>query len=135
MYILDTNVVSELRKGDRADRNVVKWAQSVDAGTLFISPITVMEIEIGILRLNKDKAQQEIFRKWFEEQVLMTFSERIIPIDHKVARACAQLHIPDCKSDRDALIAATGIAHQMTVVTRNIQDFNGTGVKLLNPWD
>jgi predicted nucleic acid-binding protein len=135
MYILDTNVVSELRKSDRADKNVVRWAQSVDASTLFISPITIMEIEIGILRLNKDKSQQEILRKWFEEQVLITFSERIIPIDQQVARACAQLHIPDSKSDRDALIAATGIAHQMTIVTRNIQDFNGTGVKLLNPWE
>jgi len=93
-----------------------------------------MEIEIGILRLNKDQAQQDILRKWFEDHVLVAFAERIIPIDESVARVCAKLHVPDMKSDRDALIAATGITHQMTVVTRNTQDFDGTGVKLLNPW-
>jgi len=134
MFILDTNVVSELRKGAKADAKVITWAGSVDASTLFISPITVMEIEIGILRLNKDQAQQDILRKWFKDHVLVAFAERIIPIDESVARVCAKLHVPDMKSDRDALIAATGITHQMTVVTRNTQDFDGTGVKLLNPW-
>jgi len=111
MYILDTNVVSELLKSDQADKNVVRWAQSVDASTLFISPITTMEIETGILRLNKDKSQQDILRKWFEEQVLITFSERIILIDQRVARVYRQHHIPDSKSDCDALIAASGITH------------------------
>lgn len=135
MYILDTNVVSELRKGDRADKNVVAWAKSVDASTLFISAITIMEIEIGILRLNKDHGQQEVLRRWFESHVLVTFSDRIIPIDERVARICANLHVPDKKSDRDAFIAATGLAHQMTIVTRNIQDFDGSGVGLLNPWE
>ena len=138
MFLLDTNVVSELRKAKsgRADRNVVSWAKSVSSGSLFISAITVLEIETGILLVErKDPQQAAVLRSWLNLHVLPAFSERTLPIDVAVALRCAKLHIPDPRSDRDALIAATALVHGMTVVTRNIADLVPTGVEILNPWD
>lgn len=137
MYILDTNVISELRKaGNRkADGNVVQWAGSIPTASLYISVVTILEIETGILQLERrDPDQGGILREWFETHVLRAFENRILPIDETVARQCARLHVPDPKSERDSLIAATGLVHGMTVVTRNIRDFEQTGVKLLDPW-
>lgn len=137
MYLLDTNVVSELRKAGtgRADPAVTRWAASVDPATLHLSVITVMEIEIGILRLaRKDGAQGELLRNWLERQVLTAFAGRILPVDPAVARRCARMLVPVPKADRDALIAATAQAHGLTVVTRNTADFQATGAELLDPW-
>lgn len=137
MFILDTNVVSELRRAGqgKADENVIRWAKSVDATNLYISVITVLEIEAGILQVERrDTKQATILRNWFENHVLKAFENRILPIDEAVASRCAQLHVPDPKSERDALIAASALIHGMTVVTRNTKDFDQTGVKLLDPW-
>jgi predicted nucleic acid-binding protein len=137
MLILDTNIVSELRKVNRgtANSNVIAWANSVDAADLFVSAITIMELEIGILSVTRKDAQQgALLREWFDLRVLPEFSKRILPIDTAVAQRCAQLHVPDKRSERDALIAATALVHGMTVVTRNIADFEYTGVMLINPW-
>lgn len=137
MFIVDTNVVSELRRAGqgKADENVIRWAKSVDATNLYISVITVLEIEAGILQVERrDTKQATILRNWFENHVLKAFENRILPIDEAVARRCAQLHVPDPKSERDALIAASALIHGMTVVTRNTKDFDQTGVKLLDPW-
>lgn len=138
MYVLDTNVVSELRKAKtgKADKNVVAWAQSVLPSSLFLSAISVLELETGILLIERrDVAQGHMLRQWLETQVLPAFAERILPVDTAVARQCATLHVPDPRSDRDALIAATALVHHMTVVTRNVDDFKPTGVALLNPWE
>jgi toxin FitB len=138
MFLLDTNVVSELRKvrAGKADPNMAAWAERVDAAELFLSAITVMELELGVLSLErKDASQGAILRTWLEQQVLPEFSGRILPIDSVVALRCARLHVPDRRGERDALIAATALVHGMTVVTRNIVDFQHTGVPLLNPWD
>jgi predicted nucleic acid-binding protein len=138
MYLVDTNVVSELRKKNagRADQKVVKWSQSIATQSLFISAITIMEIEIGILAMaRKDPLQGNHLRMWMDSQVMPFFNGRILAMDTAVAQACAHLHVPDKKSERDAIIAATASVHNMTVVTRNIADFEGTGVKLFNPWD
>lgn len=138
MYMLDTNVLSELRKtgSGRVDANVVAWAGSVDAADLFISVITILELELGILLVErKDRAQGAILRSWLEGRVLPEFSERTLPIDIAVARRCAQLHIPDKRGERDALIAATALVYGMTVVTRNVADFVPTRVPTINPWD
>ncbi len=138
MYLLDTNVVSELRKAKagKADKNVIAWAASVSANSLFLSVITILELEIGIqLVERRDSTQGILLRAWHEGQVLLAFSGRIIPVDVLVAQRCAKLHVPDPCSDRDALIAATALVHGMTVVTRNIADFQATGIELLNPWD
>ncbi|WP_222941858.1 type II toxin-antitoxin system VapC family toxin [Xenorhabdus indica] len=138
MYVLDTNVVSELRKirAGKADPNVAAWAENVDAADLFVSAITIMELELGILLIErKDAAQGVILRAWLEQHVLPEFSERTLPVDTAVAQRCARLHVPDRCSERDALIAATALVHGMTVVTRNVADFQSTGVTILNPWE
>jgi len=137
MYLLDTNVVSELRraKTGKADRNVLSWAKSVAASRLFLSVISVLELEIGILLIERRDAHQgALLRSWMEENVLPTFDGRILAVDMSVAQRCAALHVPDPRSDRDALIAATALVHGMTVVTRNTGDFESTGVAVLNPW-
>lgn len=137
MFILDTNVISELRRaGDgRADPNVLSWLAAGDASQLFISAITVMELEIGVRRVERrDAAQGMLLRRWLDERVLVEFKDRVLAVDKPVALRCAGLHVPDPRSDRDALIAATALVHGFTVVTRNTSDFAATGVAVLNPW-
>jgi len=136
MYLLDTNVISELRKGSRANSNVVSWADSINSKAMFISVITVMELRMGILNLaRKDTHQSDILGSWLDNSVIPAFTERILPVDLQIANQCASLHIPDPRSDRDALIAATALTYGMTVATRNIKDFHATGVRFVNPWD
>jgi toxin FitB len=137
MFVLDTVVVSELRKVrlGKADANVAAWAQRVDAAELFVSAITIMELELSVLSMErKDAAQGAALRAWLEQQVLPEFSERTLPVDAAVAQRCARLHVPDKRAERDALIAATALVHGMPVVTRNVADFKPTGVALINPW-
>ncbi len=138
MFVLDTNVVSELRKVrlGKADLNVAAWAQSVDAADLFVSAITIMELELGVLSVERrDATQGAMLRAWLEQHVLPEFSGRTLPVDTAVAQRCARLHVPDKHGERDALIAATALVHGMTVVTRNVADFKPTGVALVNPWE
>jgi predicted nucleic acid-binding protein len=138
MFILDTNVVSELRKAKagKANANVVAWAASQDPAALFLSAITLLELEMGVrLAERRDSAQGAILRVWMADRVLPAFEGRVLPVDGPVALCCAALHVPDPKSDRDALIAATGIIHAMPIVTRNVTDFEPTGVKIINPWE
>lgn len=138
MFVLDTNVVSELRKVrlGKADANVISWTESVDATDLFVSAITIMELELGVLSIErKDATQGGMLRLWLEQQVLPEFSGRTLPVDTAVAQRCARLHVPNKRGERDALIAATALVHGMTVVTRNVADFQHTGVALINPWE
>ena len=137
MFLLDTNVISELRKAKagKADLNVTAWVRAIPAGSLFLSVIVVQELEIGVLLAERrDPAKGAILRTWLDDHVLPSFSERILPIDTAVARRSAALHVPHLRSVRDGLIAATALVHGMTVVTRNLADFAPTGVPLLNPW-
>lgn len=137
MFVLDTNVVSELRRvrAGRADKNVSIWADGVDYGELYLSVITVHELDLGVLLAERrDSRQGGILRRWFDQQVLPAFDGRILPIDIKVVRCSARLHVPDPRPLRDAFIAATALVHGMTVVTRNVSDFRATGVAILNPW-
>jgi len=136
-FLLDTNVVSELRKvrTGKADKRVAKWADSVSATDLYLSAISVQELETGVLLVErKDVAQGRMLRTWLEEHVLPAFSGRILPVDETVARRSAALHVPDPAPVRDSLIAATALVHGMTVVTRNVSDFEAMGVTLLDPW-
>ena len=138
MYVLDTNVLSELRKVrlGTADANVAAWAESVDAAALFVSVISVMELELGVLAIERrDATQGAMLRAWLDLQVLPEFAERTLPIDTAVAQRCARLHVLDKRGERDALIAATALVHGMVVVTRNVADFKPTGVVTVNPWD
>lgn len=137
IYLLDTNVLSELRKaGDgKADAQVVAWLSGMDATTFYISAITLMEIELGILRVaRRDPAQGAMLRNWMDRHVLPEFTDRTVAVDTAVALRAASLHVPDPRPERDALIAATALVHGMTVVTRNVADFVPTGVAVLNPW-
>ena len=137
MYLLDTNVISELRKlGDgKADARVTAWVSKRDAISFYISALTLMELEIGILRMERrDTMQGERLRTWMERHVLPEFQERTLPVDSAVALKCARLHVPDPRSERDALIAATAIVHGMTVVTGNVADFKTTGAEVIDPW-
>lgn len=138
MYLLDTNVVSELRKAKagRADAGVTAWASAVPAVALFLSAISILELERGVLLIERrDAGQGTVLRTWLENHVLPAFQGRVLPVDASVARRCAALHVPDPRSERDALIAATALVHDMTVVTRNVSDFAATGVAILDPWD
>jgi predicted nucleic acid-binding protein len=135
MYLLDTNVISELRKAKKTHQNVKKWAEPLPSASLYISVISVLELEIGILLIDRrDKEQGAILRAWMDGHVLPTFSGRILAIDTAVAQRCATFHVTDPRSDRDALIAATALVHGLTVATRNVADFERTGVVVLNPW-
>jgi toxin FitB len=137
MYLLDTNVVSELRKirHRKADVRVAAWAESVDAAELYLSVITLQELEIGVLFVERrDSKQGAILRQWLQEQVMPAFAERILSVDTVVAQRSASLHVPNPRPVRDGIIAATALVHSMTVVTRNLADFEPTGVKTINPW-
>lgn len=137
MFILDTNVVSELRKVrlGKADERVARWADSVPATDLYLSVITIQELEIGVLLAERrDPVQGALFRTWLNSYVLPAFAGRVLPVDTAVAQRSARLHVPDPRPVRDGLIAATALVHGMTVVTRNIADFEPTGVRTLNPW-
>ena len=138
MYLLDTNVVSELRKAKsgKINQRVLVWANKVSTSSLFLSVITILELETGVLLVERRDAEQgRVLRSWLDTHVLPAFSNRILPVDTPVAQHCAKLHVPNPRSDRDALLAATALVHGMTVVTRNVDDFSYAGVKILNPWE
>lgn len=137
MYLLDTNVVSELRKAPtgKADPNVIKWASNTHPEMLYLSVITVLELEMGILLMERrDQHQGSLLRRWLEHQVLPAFDGRILSVDTAVARKCAELHVPDRRAERDATIVATALIHRMKVVTRNVADFDQSAIEIVNPW-
>lgn len=133
MFLLDTNVVSELRRRGQAHPAVRAWAESVPSADLRLSVITALELDIGVrLKARTDPDQAARLAAWVE-RVLTRYP--VLAVDLPVARRAAVLHVPDPRPERDTLIAATALVHQLTVVTRNVRDFEATGVTLLNPWD
>jgi len=137
MFLLDTNVISELRKAPagKANARVIAWAKREDESTLFLSVITLMELEVGALQMERRNPRQgAVLRRWVNEFVEPVFAGRILPIDQEVAKRCASLHVPNPCSYHDSLIAATGLVHALTIVTRNTRDFSSTGALYLNPW-
>jgi toxin FitB len=130
-------VLSELRKvGDgKADPNVTAWISAQDSRDLYVSVITILELARGILSIQRrDNDQGSRLRPWMDSRVRPEFAGRMISIDEVIATRCAHLHIPDRRNEADALIAATAIVHRLVVVTRTIQDFQGTGAVLVDPW-
>lgn len=137
MYLLDTNVISELRKAGtgKADRNLKAWAKTVPAESMFLSAVTILELELGTLLMERrDPRQGAVLRWWLENRVLQAFAGRILVVDIPVAQRGAALQVPNPRPYRDSLIAATALVHGMTVATRNVKDFAPTGVSVLNPW-
>ena len=135
MFILDANVISELRQGKTAQSMAVRqWACAQTSNQLFLSSITLLELELGIQALErKTSPQGSALRAWLAG-VRAAFAGRILPFAESTVPVCAALHIPNPRSERDAMIAATALEHKFTVVTRNVSDFKATGVALLNPW-
>ncbi len=132
MFLLDTNVISELcRAGDaKVDGNVIPWLASENAASFFISAVTIMELELGIPRVERrDVGQGARLCIWMDNHVLPEFSERTLPVDAVVALRCARLHVFDPRAEREAYIAATALVHGMTIVTRNVVDFEPAGFK------
>ena len=137
MYLLDTNAVSEMRKvaAGKADPFVARWVTAIEPGALFVSVITIEELEIGTLRIERrDAAQGALLRRWIDAQVLPAFVGRILPVDLVVAARAARLQVPYPRPIRDAYIAATALVHGLTVVTRNVADFSACGAQVVNPW-
>lgn len=138
MYLLDTNIISELRllPKNRANANFVAWAsQFPDDRIFYINSVVVMELERGVmLKQRKDPEQGNILANWLYNEILPSFSGRILNIDKAVAHVCSSLHVPNPKPENDAWIAATAIAHGMTLVTHNVKDFNGINVDIIDPF-
>jgi len=132
-FLLDTNVVSEIRK-KAPDRGVATWFASVPADKLFLSVLIVGEIRQGIARLvRRDPAQAEIFERWLSE-LGDGYGDRIVPITVRIAEAWGRLNVPDTVPVVDGLLAATALVHDWTLVTRNVNDVTSTGVRLLDPF-
>jgi toxin FitB len=135
MFVLDTNVISELRQGkSNSSSEVRRWAASQASGRLFLSAITILELELGVQALERRTPPQGSALRTWVNGVRLAFAGRILPFTDATAPLCAALHTPDPRSERDAMIAATALEHKFTVVTRNVADFEGTGVLLVNPW-
>jgi predicted nucleic acid-binding protein len=137
MFLLDTNVVSEVYKGNRhtADPRVLAWEKSVALDELFLSVVTLFELEAGVLRMERrDAFEGARLRALLNLRIVPGFADRILYVDTRVAQRCAHLHVPDPAPFRDSLIAATALVHGLTVVTRNVRDFEPTGVRIVNPW-
>jgi predicted nucleic acid-binding protein len=138
MFVLDTNVVSELRKAKagKANEGVVDWAQSVPPALMFLSVISLQELEHGVLLAERrDPSKGKVLRDWLDGSVVPTFAERMVPVDAPVAIQAAALHVPGPAPDRDALIGASALVHGMAVVTRNVTDFEHfAGVEVIDPW-
>lgn len=135
--LLDTNVLSELRKvaTGKADDRFAAWSRKTDVTACWLSVINIQELEIGVcLAERRDNHGGAVLRDWLEQQVLVTFQDRILPVDLAVVRQSARYHVPNPAPVRDALIAATAVVHGLTLATRNISDFQRSGVELINPW-
>ena len=134
-YLLDTNVVSALRVRGR-NVAVEAWATFVPLGDQFISAFTVAEIERGVVAKERTDARQgAVLRRWFEDNVLPAFADRVLPFDLPAARILAGYRVPEHAPFDDALIAAVAESAGLTVVTRNVRHFEPLGVPVLDPWD
>lgn len=138
MYLLDTNVISEIRriKQGKCHPNVANWVNVIPEDLMYTNAVVMMELERGVLAIErKDKKQGENLRNWLDNIVKPAFDGRILTVTAKTAEICAKLHIPDFAPENDAWIASSALEHHLILVTRNVQDFARTGIKLFNPFE
>lgn len=138
MYLLDTNVISEIRrlKHGKCHPSVAQWVSKTSEALMRTSVIVMMELERGVLALERKNPEQgKVLRTWLENQVKPSFLGKVLPIDEKTAEICAKLHIPAHAPENDAWIASSALQHKLILVTRNVADFKQMGVKLFNPFD
>ena len=134
-FLLDTNVVSEVRKGVRADRRVMGWLEEVDADDLRLSVLVLGELRQGVERLrSRDVVSARHLDRWLHG-LAERYAGRILPIDEPVAQLWGRLNVPDPLPAVDGLLAATALVHDLTLVTRNTRDVARTGVRVLNPFE
>jgi len=136
MFLLDTDVLSASRRPEKADPELASWVARTDPRTMFLSAVSILEVEIGALRLSRrDPARGAELQHWIRDRILVQFKDRIIPFNELVALRCAEFHVSRTPPERDAMIAATALDKRLTLVTRNVRDFRPLGVPLLNPWE
>ena len=134
-FLLDTNVVSELRRGAKCDARVAAWQAAHSPSVCHLSVISLMEIRLGIeLVRRRDPKHGEILQSWYDTKVRSAFSKRTLPVTPEIAEKCAELHAERTRPFRDSLILATALSHNLTVVTRNTKDFSDSAARILNPW-
>lgn len=136
MFLLETDVISTLRRPETAPSGLLAWARTTPVTDLYVSVMSVYELELGVQRIERrDPAQGHVLRRWLSGQVMPRFRDRVLTIDDVIAARCAALQVPDPRSERDSFIAATALVHRCTLVTRNVRDFEPMGVAILNPWE
>lgn len=138
MYLLDTNIISEMRKvkSGKANPNLTAWLAQQDSNSFYTSAVVMMELERGILGIErKDPQQGRALRAWFDSMAAALLAGRVLPINETTAAICAKLHIPDRSPENDAWIAATARQYGLTLATRNTKDFEPMGIRLCNPFE
>lgn len=136
MFLLDTDVVSALRASAEKDAKLVEWADQQQVFNLYISAISILELKLAILEKRKNNsAHGEKLNTWLQQQVLPAFKGRIVAFDGEMAEYCAALHVPNPKSERDAMIAATCIVNNMSLVTGKPADYRHIKINTINPWE
>lgn len=137
MHLIDTNIISELTKGNNANRGVIEFFYNVKATNekCYLSVVTIGELlrGVGMLRHRNDVKQANALQEWIDS-IISEYSDKILPIDDEVAAIWAELRVPHHENILDKFIAATALLHSLQVVTRNTKDFEKTGVRVINPW-
>lgn len=134
-FLLDSNVLAELRRARRGNQRAIVRVEAFPRNLQFISVITLLEVTQGVIAKERtDPVQGARLRIWLDNVIRPNFSGHTLPVTERVAMLCAELHVPNPRPKYDALIAATALVHDLTVVTRNVQDFAAMGVDILDPW-
>jgi toxin FitB len=133
-YLLDTNVIAELRKGRRADARMTAWLEPIEPDQIYLSVLTIGEVRRGIDSVRRrDAAAARALERWLR-RLLAEHADRILPVDVAVAEEWGRLNVPDPVPVIDGLLAATARVHGLVLATRNVKDVHRTGVDLVNPF-